>query len=112
MDADDSFIGEYVFSVVNGLYHKYPQHWFIYSNYITLNKDNQLERGVSDDIPWKDLEYGYYRLSDKWVTSHLKTYRRDLYMKIDQKDWLADNGRTYEWASDRFIQYSLVELCG
>ena len=43
-----------------------------------------------------------------WVTSHLKTYKRDLFMKIDQKDWLDDDGITYKWASDRFIQYSLV----
>ena len=33
-------------------------------------------------------------------------------MQIDERDWLDENGKTYEWASDRFIQYSLVELCG
>ena len=65
---------------------------------------------MSDFLKW---EPGYsYRLSDSWVTSHLKTFRRELYLKIHQTDFLKEDGSTYKWASDRFIHYSLAELAG
>lgn len=56
----------------------------------------------------------FYRTNtDKvWVTSHLKTYRQQLFMKLDRKNWVTKEGEFYHWASDRFIMYGLLELAG
>lgn len=36
MDADDSLIGKQVFNLVNRLYKKDTQPWFIYNNYLAV----------------------------------------------------------------------------
>ena len=63
---------------------------------------------VPDDI----LEANTYRTSKLWKSHHLRTYKRDLYMKIDQKDFLNTDGEFYYWKADAFILISLSEMAG
>ena len=47
-----------------------------------------------------------------WKSHHLRTYRRELYMKIDRNDFLNPNGEFYIWKADAFILFSLSEMAG
>lgn len=47
-----------------------------------------------------------------WVTIHLRSYLKEVYMKIPSSYLLEEPDRYYLWASDRFNMYALTELCG
>lgn len=53
-----------------------------------------------------------YRTSNTWKSTALKTFRRDLYMKIDPIDYFDSQGQYYVEKPDAFIHYALVELAG
>ena len=79
IDADDALIGSQVLKLMNALYHQHDK-WFIYSNYVSAY-GKEIKVGLSTDISedhWKD----YRVVRNYWVTSELRTYLRDLYVKI------------------------------
>ena len=47
-----------------------------------------------------------------WVTVHLRSYLKELYMKIPVRYFLEEPNYYYLWASDRFNMYALTELAG
>lgn len=66
---------------------------------ITVGKN----RGLTQE------EVNKYRTSGLWVTSHLKTFIKKIFMKIDRSDWLREeDGEVCHWASDRYLMYALV----
>lgn len=109
VDSDDCFIGTEVLSLINYLYQNNENIWILYSNHLILDS-HELKPGTNRRIA--DDEFASYRTSDEWVTSHLKSYRRELYEKIDRKEWLRPDGHYFHWASDRFLLYSMLELAG
>ena len=79
VDPDDALIGSQVFKLISYLYET-SGFWIIYSNNL---KSNKLVKGSSKQIPPFVLFNNIYRSTfDFWATTHLKTYLRDLYMKI------------------------------
>ena len=56
----------------------------------------------------------FYRTRDPdiWISSHLKTYKNELFRKLEKEDWLNSDGTYFRWAADRFILYGLLELAG
>ena len=53
-----------------------------------------------------------YRTSDIWRTTELRTFRKDLYSKIDKNDFKDKFGNYHKLKSDAFIHFALVELAG
>ena len=82
VDADDSLVGSQVFNVINALYQS-TDNWFIYSTYLFKRTNrNRAQQGRCREIPDEDWEKNSYRTSKNWVTSELRTYYRDLFVKI------------------------------
>ena len=70
--------------------------------------------GKCDTIKKQIHQKNTYRTNlDLWVTSQLRTYLWDLYIKIPLNYLLErGTGRYYIQASDRFVMYALAELAG
>lgn len=82
IDADDYLIGRQVFNLYNTYYQEHPNLWFMYSNYIYI-KEDQPTKGKNKKIPENIFKQNNYRYQMAyWVTIHLRSYLKELYMKI------------------------------
>ena len=82
VDADDSIVGRQAFNVINALYQS-TNNWFIYSNNLFKRpKNKRHQSGLCRPISKDDFKKNMYRTSKSWVTSELRSYLRDLYVKI------------------------------
>ena len=108
MDADDSLIGRQVMKLMNALY-QISSNWLIYTSFIQAEYPSQ-DPGYSQEINKEVLARNSYRTEQAWVTSHLRTYLRDLYVKIPKEYFLEEEGKFYFRVSDKFQLYPLVEL--
>ena len=109
IDGDDWLIGSQVLKVVNAVYQNDSSLWAAYFNSIFW-EEGQPKPASEGGIPQAVLEKGNYRTEEIWKTGHLRTFLRKLYMKIDGRDFMDEEGRFYQWKSDAFMHYSLVEL--
>ena len=110
IDADDALIGRQVMKLMNALYQS-SDDWLIYSNFASDTTEN-VQFGFSGPIAQQILESNSYRTYLAWLTSHMRTYLRELYMKIP-KEYLLESETKFYWESyDRFEAYALVELAG
>jgi hypothetical protein len=108
LDSDDALIGNQVFRLLNSFYQKDPELWLFYMNNIVLTKGTPfISKIFLGPVPDDILEANTYRTSRMWKSHHLRTYKRDLYMKIDKKDFLTTDGEYYIWKADAFILVSL-----
>ena len=64
------------------------------------------------EIPHSVFESNSYRHSNLWVTTELRTFRKQLFMKIDPNDFVDKNNKFYEAKSDAFTMFPLIELAG
>lgn len=109
LDGDDWLPHSDVLSRVNNEYNKHDC-WMTYGTYI--------------EHPYRDVSFHYheYPLSVrqsktfrnyKWLASHLRTFRRELFLKInpeDMKDPLT--GDYVSYAPDLSFQFPMLEMCG
>ena len=109
IDGDDWLIGNQVLKVVNAVYQNDSSLWAVYFNNIFW-EEKQPKLASEGGIPQTILDKGNYRTEDIWKTGHLRTFLRKLYMKIDEHDFIDEDGHFYQWKSDAFMHYSLVEL--
>lgn len=109
IDSDDSLIGCQVLKTINAMYQQ-SDSWFIYANFIFWHQ--KIKIGYSMAITDEIWQQNNYRSSSLWVTTHLRTYLRELYMKIPLEYFMEYPGYYYLWASDRFIMYALTEMAG
>ena len=108
MDADDSLIGRQVMKLINACYQS-SDAWFIYSNYLHFNRN--YASGLSREIPKAVFAANSYRTSSQWVTGHLRTYYRDLFVKIPL-EYFTESGRFQLDCSDHYILFAVAELAG
>jgi len=47
-----------------------------------------------------------------WYASHLKTFRHDLWLSIDQQDFIDKNGQYFFVASDLALMFPMLEMSG
>ena len=112
IDPDDVILGQQAFKFINSIYQD-PNIWIFYTNYVFWSsKYDEPSEGISGQIPRLILSGNKYRTSDTWLTSATRTFRRKVYMKIDDEDFKDSQGKFYKWASDLYMHYSLVELAG
>ena len=112
VDPDDSLIGKQTFQVLNAQYQS-SNNWVIYANHVYLKPNKRGWMGISKTIPDAILKQNTYR-TEEWRTSALRTYLRDLYVKI-LPEYLIEDFKTqkyYSQADDQFIMRSVVELAG
>ena len=103
IDGDDALIGKQAFNMFNRFYHSHPEAWFVYSNFVQIIGDDsgdgrnvelkifRADKGPSQALDQYSFRQHSYRTNlYLWVTSELRTYLYDLYVKIPFS-YLIDN---------------------
>jgi glycosyltransferase involved in cell wall biosynthesis len=109
LDGDDWFPHENVLARVNKEYQKYDC-WMTYGTYV--------------EHPYREVYFHYHEYplevrqnknfrSYKWLASHLRTFRKELFLKINPED-LKDptTGDYVSMAPDLSFQFPMLEMCG
>lgn len=92
-----------------------------------LNKiytdDVWMTYGTYEEFPYRDVSMYYYPYpydviknntfrNYNWLASHLRTYRKELFIKIDDKDMREENGNYFSMTGDMAIQFPMLEMSG
>jgi glycosyltransferase involved in cell wall biosynthesis len=101
VDGDDYLSDDSVLSYLDTIYSK--DVWMTYGQY---TPESRLYKNFC-----KPIDPIGYRKSGKWVTTHLKTFRKWLWTKIDDED-LRINGEYSVGAGDRAFMYPMIEMSG
>ena len=104
LDGDD-----YLYSgdVLNIIYEKY-----LNTNCLITYGSHLSSKGVhGKKYPKFIREFNLYR-KYFWYASHLKTFRHDLWLSIDQDDLLDQNGKYYTVAGDLALMFPMLEMAG
>lgn len=107
LDGDDWFPHENVLSRVNQEY---------------VNTDCWMTYGTYEEFPTRSVSHIYREYpkdvrenktfrSYRWLASHLRTFRRELFLKIKVSD-LKENGEFFSAAPDLTFQFPMLEMCG
>jgi glycosyltransferase involved in cell wall biosynthesis len=118
VDGDDYLADDNVLSYLNGVYQ--DDIWFTYGQYKPISgkyKDFCCPLGYIKGIPDFGREECFvtaknYRKSNVWVTSHLRTFKKWLWDKIDDADLRDENGEYFKIAGDLAYMYPLIEMAG
>lgn len=119
VDGDDWLIDEQVLSVLNEAYD--GEIWLTYGQYIPYSDSYKnycqplgYNRTTNDQGEWIEsrLDSRTYRHSGVWITSHLKTFKKKLWDKIDDKDFREENGEYFKTCGDCAMLYPMIEMAG
>jgi glycosyltransferase involved in cell wall biosynthesis len=125
VDGDDSLANTEVLSYLNEVYQE--DIWLTYGQYRPLSGKYKPPCSLLSKIRTPILvgtteEIGNlmtvsentrtYRRSGYWVTSHLRTFKRWLWDRIDDKDLREENGEYFKIAGDLAYMYPLIEMAG
>lgn len=109
LDGDDWFPNNRVLNIINSIYNKYDC-WMTYGTY--------------EEFPYRDVSYHYHEYplevrenktfrNYKWLASHLRTFRRELFLKINEEDLKdPETGDYVSMAPDLSFQFPMLEMCG
>ncbi len=107
VDGDDWLIKNSVLSKLDNVY----------------DKDTWLTYGRYREFPVRDVSQ-YYRpyssvcvlqnnfRNEDWLASHLGTFRRDLYLKIKDEDFLDKDGSPLQYTGDMAMMFPMLEMSG
>jgi len=104
VDGDD-----YLYSgdVLNILYEKY-----LNTNCLITYGSHLSSKGVQGKkYPNLIRKFNLYR-KYFWYASHLKTFRHDLWLSINQNDLVDQNGQFFSVASDLALMFPMLEMAG
>ena len=107
MDADDWFKDENVLSTVNNAYDK--DTWMTYGSY-----ENHPPRDISfiyKEYPAAVRQHNLFR-QYPWLASHLRTWRRELFLKIKKSDLKDVDNIYFDQAQDLAFMFPMLEMCG
>jgi len=118
VDGDDYLANNSVLSYLDSFYTR--DVWMTYGSFLPLSGKYKNTCQPFNKI-MTPCEAGYlveksvtpetYRKSGFWVTSHLRTFRKELWDKIDKED-LKENGEFYKVAWDLAFMYPMIEMSG
>lgn len=107
VDADDWLFGTGVLNTLDKVYTE--DVWMTYGSY--------------EEFPYRDISMYYKPYSDSiiqqndfrranWLASHLRTFRRELYIKILQDDLRDENKLPFKVAGDLAMMFPMLEMAG
>jgi len=106
LDGDDWFFDNGVLSYLNEIYKE--DVWLTYGQFVPLSKgyENYCK-------PFSEIEVTSqtYRKSGRWVTSHLKTFRKKCWDMIKEEDFKIDGGWLIT-CGDCAMMYPIIEMAG
>lgn len=107
LDGDDWFKNEDVLNSLNSVYTN--DVWMTYGTYEEYPYRNvsKLYGAYPDEV----IKNNSFR-EHKWLASHLRTHRRELFLKIKDEDLKYTDGKYMDYAADLAIQYPMMEMSG
>lgn len=105
LDGDDWLANRYVLQELNAVYQD-PDVWITAGSYIESVGGQVVRPKISDDY-WT----GNIRQKN-WTFSHLRTFKKELFMSIKKEDMFDHDEEFYKFTWDRVIMYPMVEMAG
>lgn len=108
LDGDDWFATKKALNILNKYYDTYRCYmtYGSYLEYPSMKKGNFCQK-----IPENIIKNNNYR-KNRWVSSHLRTFKRHLWNKIDLGDLHDDNGDFYRMTWDMAFMFPMLEMSG
>ena len=104
LDGDDYLYSGDVLDIVSEKYLK--------SNCLITYGSHLSSKGVQGkNYPWLIRKFNLYR-KYFWYASHLRTFRHDLWLSVNQNDLLNKNGHYFSVAWDLAIMFPMLEMAG
>lgn len=108
IDGDDWFKNKKVLQKLNDVYNS-GDVWMTYGTY--------------EEFPYKNVSHVYQPYPQdvinsnsfreyRWMASHLRTWRRELLLKVDEKDLKRDDGEWLDTTGDQAIMFPMLEMSG
>lgn len=117
VDGDDFLSEDKVLTYLNDIYDE--DVWMTYGSFLPLSGKYKDTCQPFDNI-MAPCDAGYlvknsvtpatYRKSPFWVTSHLRTFRKQLWDRIKDEDLRDTDGRYYQTACDLAFMYPMIEM--
>jgi len=104
VDGDDWLYSDDVLEYLNKVYQD-PDIWLTYGQFTSLSR--KLENFCK---PLSSIIN--YRRHGIWVTSHLKTFKRNLWNRIDNRDLRDRRGNYYTSFEDTSYMFPMIEMAG
>lgn len=108
IDGDDWFKNKKVLQKLNEVYNS-GEVWMTYGTYEEFPYRNvsHIYQPYPEDVI-KNNSFREYR----WMASHLRTWRRELFMKIDENDLKKEDGEWLDTTGDQAIMFPMLEMSG
>mgnify|MGYP001202067264 CR=1 FL=1 len=108
LDGDDWFASSQTLTHLNS-YYSDNSCWLTYGSYILFPMG--IPGPEPSEYPEDVINNNTYR-KDSWRASHLRTFRRHLWDRLDPEDLKDDNGEFYKMTYDQAIMLPLLEMAG
>ena len=105
LDGDDWFPHENVLRTLDKVYSK-DDVWMTTGSYLD-NLTMQIGPPRFDSSFWE----GNIR-HKSWVFSHLRTFKKELFLNIDEKDMTDHDNEIYKYTFDQVMMYPMAEMSG
>jgi glycosyltransferase involved in cell wall biosynthesis len=108
VDGDDWLPNNYILKKLDKVYSS-NNIWMTYGTYYEFP-----DRSVSNiyqAYPNSIIDSNSFR-EYRWLASHLRTYRRELFLKINENDFLRDDGKWLDTAGDLAFMIPMLEMSG
>lgn len=107
VDGDDYLNGNDVLSKLNIIYNS-DEVWVTYGSFINIS--NGMRAGWVYSYPDHVVKHSLFRDYD-WLGTHLRTYRKEIFMKIDEEDFKRD-GEFMKTTGDQAFMIPILEMAG
>lgn len=108
VDGDDWLKNKKVLKKLNDVYNS-DEVWMTYGTY--------------EEFPFRDVRFHYHAYPEdviknntfreyKWMASHLRTWKKELFLKIDEKDLKREDGEWLDTTGDQAIMFPMLEMSG
>jgi len=108
IDGDDWLKNSKVLQKLNDVYNS-GEVWMTYGTY--------------EEYPYRDVSFIYQPYPEeviknnafrdhRWLASHLRTWRRELLLKVDLKEFKREDGEWLDTTGDQAIMFPMLELSG
>lgn len=102
LDGDDWLYDDNVLHIVNSKYESNPKLWITNGSFIYSNGS----LGFSSKVNPPTIR------TDTFLFSHLRTWKRHLWGRIDKSSFIDENGEYFKSAGDAAYSFPMVEMSG
>lgn len=111
LDFDDWLIDTEVLTYLDTLYES-DDVWMTYGSYINYFSDTNWQQEIKERYEDDVVSSNSFREAH-WRASHLRTFRRELFLKIKDEDFIdSETGEMYTMAGDFSFMLPMLEMSG